>query len=159
MFTFSLSDSLACEQMTAQFPVFEKIFEWIRRNPDPEDGEYPIDGKQLFVRAVTVTTTSERSGVFEAHREYADVHYCISGGEVIGHMPKISLKPKGEYDPEHDVKLFYKPPEDQYKRVTMTPGRFEFFIPGEVHMPLIFDNEHAMVRKLVFKIQKKLLGS
>lgn len=137
-------------------PVWNRVFTWIAQNAETlSDGEYELSGRDMFASIVTVPTVSASDAIFEMHQKYIDVHYCISGGEIIGHSPAGQLKEKTLFDIEKDYQLFY--PIESYKTVQMTPGSFAIFYPGELHMPKIQDGTHTEVKKVVIKINVTLL--
>lgn len=138
-------------------PVWHRVFTWIVQHAATlPDGEYAISERDdMYASIMSASTSSASQGIFEVHRKYIDVHYCISGGETIGHSPTGQLKEKTVFDIEKDYQLFH--PSEPHKTVHMTPGSFAIFFPGELHMPRIQNGTHTEVKKAVFKINAAIL--
>lgn len=137
-------------------PAWRVVTTWLRNAPkDLSEGEYVIQGKDIFFNCHKATTVPRGQGVYEAHTKYVDVHYCLAGGEKIEWALANMLQPRTEYDAAKDVTLFASP--SQASSCVMTLGTFAIFFPDEAHMPKINDGQHAMVRKVVVKIKRELL--
>lgn len=137
-------------------PIWQRAFTWVNQNaPQLPTGEHEISGRDIYANIHTAETTPESEGSFEIHKEYIDLHYCLMGGEIICHSPIGILDKKTLFDAEKDFQLFLPP--KQSNNVTMEPGSFAVFFPGELHMPKITDGVHATVRKVVVKIKASLL--
>lgn len=69
-------------------------------------GEKEIDGRRLCINVIHGTGQG-RETALEAHNDYIDIHYTISGVEEIGFAPRSScrLSPDG-YQPLKDVEFF-----------------------------------------------------
>ncbi|MDP3685575.1 MAG: YhcH/YjgK/YiaL family protein [bacterium] len=132
------------------------VFEWASaaRTRAPEDGEYPLRGREVRAIVQTVQAKERSEGVFEAHRREVDVHVCLDGSELIEVAPVSSLRPRVEYDAEKDYTLYDVP--DSTERVEMTPGAFAVFFPEDGHMPGL-KHQHPQMRKIVFKIRRDLV--
>lgn len=61
----------------------QKIFEFLEKNDVSkfENGRYDIDKDNLFLNIATYNTTTPENRVWEAHKEYIDVHMMIKGKE------------------------------------------------------------------------------
>jgi YhcH/YjgK/YiaL family protein len=71
----------------------------------------------------------------EAHRNYIDIQYVISGVEEMGWKARSRCeRPHDQYDAEKDIEFFADSP-DSY--VALLPGEFVVFFPDDVHVPLI----------------------
>ncbi|OGY30942.1 MAG: hypothetical protein A3C02_01085 [Candidatus Andersenbacteria bacterium RIFCSPHIGHO2_02_FULL_45_11] len=137
-------------------PVWQRAFSWITQNAQQlSDGEHEIIGRDMYANIHTATTMPESEGVFEVHKEYIDLHYCLSGGEIICHSPIGVLAKKTPFDTEKDYQLFLPP--KQSSNVTMQPKSFAIFFPGELHMPKVTDGTNKTVQKVVVKIKASLL--
>lgn len=136
--------------------IWKEVFAWIAANAKSlPDGEHEIRQRDVYANIHTVATMSEPEGVFEAHKKYIDLHYCITGGEIIKHSPIGALQEKTEYNAEKDYQLFLA--GKQSSAYIMQPDSFAIFLPGELHMPKIQDGIHAEVKKVVVKIKASLL--
>ena len=135
-----------------------RALEWIRAmSPCQEPGIYELDGKRLYVNVHGYQTLPREACVFESHRAYADLQYCIAGGEIIDYAWRSELGPeRAPYDEGKDF-LFSEPPP-RYSSLIMKPCDFAIFLPSDAHRPRVNDGINADVRKLVVKIDINLLG-
>jgi len=85
---------------------------------------------------------------YEAHRKYIDVHYAISGEEIIKVANVDSLKITKEYTEEGDYLLG----ESEGKEVVLKEKEICILFPEEAHLTGNIYNNPTMVRKIVFKV-------
>lgn len=109
----------------------------------------------MYANIHTVMTQELAKCVFEVHREYIDLHYCIEGGEIIAHSPQGEPQEQTTYNTEKDYALFK--PTESCEKIFMQPGMFAIFFPQELHMPKVSDGKNDRIQKVVIKINKKLL--
>ena len=118
-----------------------------------EDGKYEIDGKNVYANVMSYTTLPWEEAKYEAHQNYSDIQYVISGEEVMTYAPAEELNPAGPYNAEKDVVKF-----DNAKpglKVTCKAGDFMIFFPWDGHKPKAAAGEPSMVKKIVVKICEK----
>lgn len=133
-------------------PLFAKAFQYINQTDlnTIEMGRYEIDGdnlKAIFSNKKGMTV-AESIAKFECHDKHIDIQLCINGKETIGWKPRGEcVKPKGDYNPEKDVR-FYDDEPDMYFQ--LTDRQFAIFFPEDVHAPMIGEGE---IRKLVIKVK------
>ena len=136
-------------------PVWKKVLDWLYTEAQKlADGEYEIDGRNIYAPISTVKTMPRQQAKYEAHRQYIDVHYCLEGGEIIEWTPVNQLTPTMEFDTAKDYCLYESPKEAT--SLVITPGTFAIFFPADAHMPKISNGEHKQVRKVVVKIHIKI---
>ena len=113
-----------------------------------EDGTYEVDG--FGFRYMLQSYTAEKDNDHpEAHREFIDVQYLISGRERMGVGLVSDMTEEVEARPEGDI-WFYHGPLDS---ITLQDDRFAVLFPNDAHAPGIVPPEGpAAVRKCVFKI-------
>ena len=116
------------------------------------DGEYPLDGKTLFVRVSRYATEPKANKKPESHNAYIDVQYLGEGTEKIYYTPRNAAhKVAEDYAEEKDL-LFYEE-AGETDNVTLGDGVFAVFFPWELHRP----GCHAVhggtkVQKIVVKV-------
>ncbi len=137
---------------------WEKVFGFLLSlSPDTPDGEYPLQGEDVFARVMTYATRPREEAILETHREYADVQIVLGGAEAMEWTPAQGLEVSTSYDPAKDAQ-FYRHPASAPARMTITPGLFAFFLPEDAHMPSLTVGEGPEeVRKVVVKIRLSLL--
>ena len=118
---------------------------------DPETlapGRYEINGN-VFVNVVAYAPGE--AGGFEAHREYSDLQYVVSGDEEIDWIPLGETADQAEYSTEADCAGGGRT-TGSFASLYLTAGAFAIFEPDDVHRPGVkwkSDN----VKKLIFKIR------
>lgn len=87
---------------------------------------------------------------FENHRKFIDVHYIISGREVIGLANKDEVQPNMEYDELNDYQLFNGTVKE---KIILHEGEFLILFEHELHVTGGFVNQIGeKVKKIVFKV-------
>jgi len=111
-------------------------------------GKHEIDGKNIFVVVSEYDAKDIEQGKWEAHRNYLDIQYVVSGKEKIGYASIDEMKMIGEYNQDKDV-LFLQGEGDL---LLVNEGAFALFAPQDAHMPGIKVNNGEHVKKIVVKI-------
>lgn len=114
-----------------------------------EPGEYPISGKDVWIRISDITTKPEADAVLEAHRDFLDIQMVLRGEEIIrcgflGDMTGIT-----DSRPERDI-FFYQGPSQP---IALTDGQFLILFPDDVHAPALTKGKPATVRKALVKVR------
>ena len=90
--------------------------------------------------------------VYEAHHQYIDVQYLVSGDEEIDCVPIADCVLEKEYDSKIDA-AFYKAAADApVFKLCIQPGSFAIFEPSDCHRPGM-KYRADKVRKLIFKVK------
>lgn len=114
------------------------------------DGEYLIDGRNVFAIVQTCRGRGKKDSPLETHRDYVDIQIAVSGEDTFGWRPIEQCNDiKTPYDPEKDI-AFY----NDYPAVwlPLTAGNFVIFYPEDAHAPLAGDGP---VKKIIIKISIK----
>lgn len=104
----------------------------------------------LFCNPVTFTSKPEADCMYEAHRNYIDLHYIVSGVETIATADVSALTVTTPYSAEKDI-LFLDGAEDG--RYSLKPGQFMVCFPSDAHKVGMAKDEPAGIVKVVFKIR------
>ena len=120
-------------------------------------GNYDLQGKDIYVQVIDMTTKPFAETRPEVHRQYIDVQFLVRGREKIGVASDTGNNGvAGDLLAERDL-LFCKTMENE-STLTMTPGSFAVFLPTDVHRPgCAFDQPEA-IRKVVVKVRVSLLA-
>jgi YhcH/YjgK/YiaL family protein len=113
-------------------------------------GRYELDGNNLYVNISEYVTKDEKDAKCEAHHQYVDIQYLISGEEKISVVPLADTGEATPYNEEKDI-YFMQPDYDKY--YSANPGRFFIFFPGDAHRPCVKVKENAPVKKAVVKLK------
>jgi len=113
-----------------------------------EDGKHVLSD-DMYVNVQTYTTKSDAD--FEAHRDYVDIQYMISGEELIGVTNYSDCKTTVPYDREKDIEFL----SGKGNYTEMYTGDFMVLYPDDAHKPSIsIDRANpAKVRKAVVKVK------
>ena len=114
-----------------------------------EDGTYEVDGFgfRYMLQSYTAEKDNDRP---EAHREFIDVQYLISGRERMGVGLVSDMTEEVEARPEGDI-WFYNGPLSQ---LLLAGDRFAALWPGDAHAPgIALDGKPAPCRKCVVKVK------
>ena len=97
-----------CEIYYGVHPRFEKAFDFIKKACAEKlpVGKYEIDGKNLYAMVQEYDSNSPENTKFEAHRNYIDIQYIISGTENMQAFDISDATLNTEYNSENDVIFF-----------------------------------------------------
>lgn len=115
-------------------PDMELAFAFLAEAPDLEPGRYELEDG-LFATVSEGDTRQMDTVVMEAHKNYIDLQYCISGGERMSWAHIQELNPSTA-DPEHD-NYFYT---GNSTSVSIRPGMFYVMFPSDGHKPPAITN-------------------
>jgi len=113
-------------------------------------GDHPLDGKDAFARVAEYNSKNPEDAFYESHKNYADIHFLISGEEYIGQTDLSGATVRTPYDGEKDIE-FYDASDNQ--KFLAKPGTFFIFFPGEGHRPSIKVGDNIPVKKVVIKVR------
>lgn len=134
--------------------VWEKAFNFLKSTDlaSLPLGRIDLD-KNMYATISEYFPKEQDTTLFEAHRINVDIHYVISGKEVIGVAPLESMTVTDPYNPERDLVFGTVP---QYTEVEASPDRFLVVFPSEAHRPsMMLRNDSMFIRKIVVKFPMK----
>jgi YhcH/YjgK/YiaL family protein len=118
-----------------------------------EVGNYPLEGKDIFVIVNDYETKPKEIEPFEVHQQYIDVQYVVSGEEEFGYLPLANQIPSKPYFDKHDYAEYdYEANKDDAAFIPLKAGMFALFFPGDIHMPGTSATPQK-VRKVVIKVR------
>ncbi len=125
---------------------------WLRDvNSDIANGVYEINPSAKAI--VSEYTTKEINGNgYEAHREFIDIQYLISGEEVVNSLPLEYLNELKAYNKESDA-AFYVETGIKPQELLLGNGYFAILFPQDGHMPQLCVNTPSIVKKVVVKVK------
>ena len=136
-------------------PHFEAVFDFLRSMSAASTEGVVADGYRVNFSGKYVDTSDTNPDgtdkVFEAHRDYIDIHYCISGSEGIGVNNVTRLTPITDYDAENDYFLL----TGEYQKVILHEGDFCVVFPEDAHIPMMRGDTDAPLLKAVVKVKVK----
>ncbi len=132
---------------------WDKAFTFLKESDmtNMELKRYDLDGNNLYALLSEYMSKDEENARYEAHRNYLDIQYVVSGRELIGITPisqqKEILEP---YSVEKDIMFMTV---GQGVNHQAQPDRFFIFFPDDLHRPGLKDGENSPVRKMVVKVK------
>lgn len=126
--------------------------EWLRDvNPDIEKGFYELSPRVKAIVSEYTTKEVNENG-YEAHRDYIDIQYLISGKEKICCLPLEYLKETKAYNKDIDA-AFYMEANVKRQEMIIGNGYFAIFFLQDGHMPCLSVDDTLEVRKIVIKVK------
>lgn len=143
-----------CELYYGMHPRFKEAFDFINKAicENTPAGKYEIDGKNLWASVQEYTSKLYEDAKAEAHKNYIDIQFIVSGTEVIEGFDIGKATPKSEYNNVKDV-MFYEDNANAGKGI-LTDNEYGIFFPHDVHKPgICLDGNQAPVKKIVVKVK------
>lgn len=139
-------------------PVLRESLAWLEsRAAAAGEGDHPLGEPGWYANIHGYRTQPEADCLWENHRATIDIQYLISGCEGIRFEAVSLLGSPRRYLADADREEF-DPPRREASLVTMLPGRFAIFLPGDAHCPKVALDLPVQLRKAVVKIPLRLLG-
>ncbi len=128
--------------------------EWLRDvNPDIEKGVYELSPRVKAIVSEYNTKDVNENG-YEAHIDYIDIQYIVSGTEKICCLPLEILRETKAYSKDIDA-AFYENTSVKPQEILIGKGYFAIFFPQDGHMPCLMVDKPADVKKVVVKVKIK----
>jgi len=131
----------------------QKIFEFLEKNDVSkfENGRYDIDKDNLFLNIATYNTTTPENRVWEAHKEYIDVHMMIKGKEkmctaFIENANITEYHKDSDYVEISDIK-------GDISKIVLNEGEYLVCYPQDVHKTACIVEKEEEVKKTIFKVR------
>ena len=143
-----------CELYYSMHPKFKDAFDFIKKaiKENLDAGKYEIDGKELWASVQEYTSKLENEAKAEAHKNYIDIQYIVSGTEVIEGFDIDKATPKSDYNDVKDV-MFYEDLTDVTKGI-LNADEYGIFFPNDVHKPgMCLNGTQDTVKKIVVKVK------
>lgn len=103
----------------------------------------------VMVKCRPYMTKDEADCSFEAHEQYADIHFVVSGCECIGYAP-IDALTITDKNAEKDMVYL----EGKGLNVPLNAGDFMITLPQDAHMPCVKQgDESVFCAKLIAKVK------
>lgn len=144
-------------------PLFrdKKLNNFIKNNIDIalslRDGEYQknIYSDELFVISQNTLLKTSQECIYEAHKEYYDIHYCVKGAEKIELLSISDVAEPYEMDVKSDYYLYKA--NKLSKEINLSQNQFVVFSFEDVHkVGIKSDSNLNSILKVVIKIKKDL---
>ena len=114
-----------------------------------EIGRYEIEGKDVFALVSEYDSKKPDDCRLEAHQNYADIQFIVSGREAIGFVTLKNQEITATYNPEKDIVFF----SGESTPLILEAGMFAVFFPQDVHRPCMQIDNPEKVKKVVVKVR------
>lgn len=114
-----------------------------------ETGSYELDGKNSFFNLCEYTTTVPEERVWEAHREYLDIHMMVKGREQMDVSFTERMEEKS-FEKEKDLLLLEGKADGH---IVLQEGDFLVCYPQDAHRTAIQVEEPEEIKKVIFKVK------
>lgn len=126
--------------------------EWLRGvNPEIEKGVYELSPRVKAIVSEYITKEVNENG-YEAHHDYIDIQYLISGLEKMCCLPLEYLKETKAYSNEIDA-AFYEEANVVSQEMVIGNGYFAIFFPQDGHKPGLWIDAPIEAKKVVVKVK------
>lgn len=127
---------------------------WLEQNTASfagmENGEYEIDGRDVYAIVNSYDTKPKADCGWEAHKEYCDIHYSVEGRERIGYANIANMELSQEHNQERDYALY----RGEGDFVLVDEGMFCYLRPQDVHAPgCMVDEQAEFLKKVIIKLK------
>lgn len=125
---------------------------------DTPEGRYRIKDDDIFARVMSYTTKNISTCEMETHEEFVDIHFSLSGEEIIEISPKETLDVERK-DVVNDA-IFYTGCDFPMIKVSNKTGFFTMLFSEDAHRTQGIQNElGCIVKKCVIKVKNSYLRS
>ena len=126
---------------------FEAVFEYLKNIPaDARTGSFVPEPDNVWGGISVYAETNTGKKMYEAHRNFMDIHYVLSGEATFGYCTVDRLKTTQAYDEKADYELL----EGDIHAISMKPGDFCIVFPQDAHIPVVEKvGEEDLVRVVV----------
>jgi YhcH/YjgK/YiaL family protein len=130
-------------------PSFSEVFSYL----DSIDwnnlttGVIKLNGEQLKITISESEMKTKSETKLETHQKFIDIQIPVTKSETFGWHSRHTLKESvNGYDDAKDIEFFDDAPTTY---VTVQPGEFAVFFPGDGHAPLIGEGK---IKKIIVKV-------
>lgn len=145
--------------VTGLHPVLEEALTLAltARPQEQSPGRVELRGDDVFMNVMQFATQSPTEKKAEQHEQYIDIQCLLTGEERIQFGVVDSARQCEERHVEEDYQLCREIADCQ--TITLRPGMFAVFMPGESHKPGCSVGEPQEIKKVVVKVRASLLAA
>lgn len=154
-----MSGDLQSQLSAGLHPVLQQaLTQAVAAKPqDKAPGRYELQGDTIFMNVMQFATQSPEQKKAELHQQYIDIQVLLSGEERILFGMTGSARQCEEMHIAEDYQLCGEIHDEQ--AITLIPGTFAIFMPGEPHKPGCVAGTPAEIKKVVVKVRASLLAA
>ncbi|NLH63362.1 MAG: DUF386 domain-containing protein [Erysipelotrichaceae bacterium] len=131
---------------------FQKAYAWLRTQDLKKlaVGDYTIEENNVIAHVQAYMTKPIEQCTFEAHDQFFDIQYLVSGQERFGICARDGLT-VSKKEEQNDTILYQAPAI--YGSLILDPGDFIVVSPEEAHAPHGAADQPMEVLKIVIKVR------
>lgn len=114
-------------------------------------GRNEIDGENVYANVLEYDTVPATEKELEAHRDYYDVQFVVSGEELLQYALCDGLATVQDYNEQDDFCLLKTP--EPVTSIALHAGELAIFAPEDAHKPGCALSKPTHVRKIVVKVR------
>lgn len=132
-------------------PNLDKAIEYIQTHDLKQlsPGRTVIDSDNVYINVMDASLIKENEGIYEAHRQYLDLHIDIDGTEKVLFCDHVTENITKVYSKEDDYELLNGVKTSE---CCLDSNHYAICMLKEPHKPCVSDNS-GKIRKAVFKIK------
>lgn len=123
---------------------------------DKTPGRYELQGDDVFMSVMQFATQAPELKKAELHVQYFDIQLLLAGEERVFYGIVGSARECEVRHIEEDYQLCSRIEEE--KSISLKPGMFVVFMPGEPHKPGCAVSDATEIKKVVIKVRASLLA-
>lgn len=129
----------------------KKVMEYLKTHDlaSMEKGTHFIEGEDFFVNVIEYQTTDEANRIWEAHKDYLDIHVVVAGAEGIYHS-FIDNMQVGDYHKNED---YLEITGNKENVIQLSPDQLLVLYPEDTHKTGVKVDKETLVKKGVFKVK------
>ena len=129
----------------------KKVMDYLKTHDlaSMEKGTHFIEGEDFFVNIIEYQTTDEANRIWEAHKDYLDIHVVVTGVEVIYHS-FIDNMQVGDYHKNDD---YLEITGNKENVIQLSPNQLLVLYPEDTHKTGVKVDKETFVKKGVFKVK------
>lgn len=142
-----------CEQYYSLNKNFKKAFEFLLNTDlkNFKDDRYYIEDDVIYANVQSMKTKKIEDKKWEAHRDYIDIQFVISGREKMGFgLKKDFTKTISAYDKNKDIEFL---DGEIFNFIDVFENNFVIFYPNDVHAPMLSVDDEINIKKVIVKIK------
>jgi biofilm protein TabA len=139
------------KQYNANTERWDKAFAFLLRSDlgTLAPGKYEVDGEYAFATVSEGTGRDYEPARWESHKAVADIHYLISGGEMVGLAPVATATLTKPFSDTSDTALY----TTEGQPYPYSQNSFFIIFPSEAHQPGIKSPASEQYKKVVVKVK------
>ncbi|NKZ27810.1 YhcH/YjgK/YiaL family protein [Vagococcus lutrae] len=129
----------------------KKVMDYLKTHDlaSMEKGTHFIEREDFFVNVIEYQTTDEANRIWEAHKDYLDIHVVVTGVEGIYHS-FIDNMQVGDYHKNDD---YLEITGNKENVIQLSPNQLLVLYPEDTHKTGVKVDKETFVKKGVFKVK------